>query len=53
MSQRTALILFIAAGVGIGVGVLTIFAEKSYPKAVIASVFAAGGCTMELHNLID
>ncbi|WP_190174849.1 hypothetical protein [Streptomyces mirabilis] len=53
MSQRTALILFIAAGVGIGIGVLTFFAEKSYPKAVVAGVLAAWGCTVGLHNLID
>ncbi|MDK1349091.1 hypothetical protein QNO09_38785 [Streptomyces sp. 378] len=33
LSQRTALILFIALGVGSGV--LTFFAEKSYPKAVL------------------
>nr|WP_167752296.1 hypothetical protein [Streptomyces sp. S501] len=34
MSQRTALILFIAvsAGIGIGIGMLTFFAEKSYPR---------------------
>ncbi|GHD81095.1 hypothetical protein GCM10010317_103930 [Streptomyces mirabilis] len=53
LSQRTALILFIAAGVGIGIGVLTFFAEKSYPKAVVAGVLAAWGCTVGLHNLID
>lgn len=53
LSQRTALILFIAAGVGIGIGVLTFFAEKSYPKAVLAGVIAAGGCTVGLHSLID
>ncbi|GAA2331277.1 hypothetical protein GCM10010246_13040 [Streptomyces cuspidosporus] len=53
LSQRTALILFIAVVSGIGVGVLTFFAEKSYPKAVLAGVIAAGGCTVGLHNLID
>ena len=53
LSQRTALILFIAIVVGIGFGVLTFFAEKSYPKAVIAGVIAAGGCTVGLHSLID
>ncbi|MEH0400677.1 hypothetical protein QA789_34435 [Streptomyces sp. B21-088] len=55
MSQRTALILFIAvsAGIGIGIGMLTFFAEKSYPKAVIAGVIAAAGCTAGLHSLID
>ncbi|MFF0451667.1 hypothetical protein ACFYT4_35860 [Streptomyces sp. NPDC004609] len=52
MSQRTALILFIAVGVGVGFGVLTFFAEKSYPKAVIAGVLAAGCCTVGLHSLI-
>jgi hypothetical protein len=51
LSQRTALILFIA--VGIGIGVLTFFAEKSYPKAVLAGVLATGGCTAGLHSLID
>lgn len=55
LSQRTALILFIAvsAGIGIGIGMLTFFAEKSYPKAVIAGVIAAAGCTAGLHSLID
>lgn len=53
LSQRTALILFIAVGVGIGFGVLTFFAEKSYSKAVIAGVVAAAGCTVGLHSLID
>ncbi|MDN3297240.1 hypothetical protein QWM81_24990 [Streptomyces ficellus] len=53
MSQRTALILFIAVVVGIGVGVLTFFAEKSYPKAVLAGVVAAAACTVGLHSLID
>lgn len=53
LSQRTALILFIAVVVGIGIGVLTFFAEKSYPKAALASLLAIGGCTVTLHNLID
>lgn len=53
LSQRTALILFIAVVSGIGIGVLTFFAEKSYPKAVIAGVIAAGGCMVGLHSLID
>lgn len=53
LSQRTALILFIAVSVGIGFGVLAFFAEKSYPKAVLAGVIAAGGCTVGLHSLID
>jgi hypothetical protein len=53
LSQRTALILFIAVSAGIGIGMLTFFAEKSYPKAVIAGVIAAAGCTAGLHSLID
>ncbi|TVL90243.1 hypothetical protein [Streptomyces sp. SAJ15] len=53
LSQRTALILFIAVVIGIGIGVLTFFAEKSYPKAVLAGVLAAGACTVGLHSLID
>lgn len=53
LSQRTALILFMAVGIGIGIGVLAFFAEMSYPKAVIAGVFAAAGCTVGLHTLID
>ncbi|MFI8170929.1 hypothetical protein ACIGAN_31935 [Streptomyces sp. NPDC085931] len=52
LSQRTTLILFIAVVSGIGIGVLTFFAEKSYPKAVLAGVIAAGGCTVGLHSLI-
>ncbi|WP_086559291.1 hypothetical protein [Streptomyces africanus] len=53
LSQRTALILFIAVATGIGIGVLTFFSGKSYPKAVIAGVVAVGGCAAGLHNLID
>lgn len=53
LSQRTALILFIAVSAGIGIGMLTFFAEKSYPKAVIAGVITAAGCTAGLHSLID
>ncbi|MFF9365013.1 hypothetical protein [Streptomyces griseoluteus] len=53
MSQRTALILFTAVVSGVGIGVLTFFAETSYPKAVLAGVLAAGGCTVGLHSLID
>ncbi|MFJ9574761.1 hypothetical protein ACIRQF_00015 [Streptomyces sp. NPDC101191] len=53
LSQRTALILFIAVVSSIGIGVLTFFAEKSYPKAVLAGVLAAGACTVGLHSLID
>ncbi|MEV6162284.1 hypothetical protein AB0L71_10195 [Streptomyces sp. NPDC052052] len=51
LSQRTALIRFMA--VGIGIGVLTFLSEKSCLKAVIAGVAAAGTCTVGLHNLID
>ncbi|MFE3865502.1 hypothetical protein ACFXPT_34505 [Streptomyces goshikiensis] len=53
LSQRTALILFIAVGIDIGIAVLTFFAEKSYPKAVLAGVLAAGACAVGLHSLID
>jgi hypothetical protein len=42
LSQRTALILFIAVVSRIGIGVLIFFAEKSHPKAVLAGVIAAG-----------
>lgn len=52
LSQRTALILFISAVVGVGVGVLTFLAKDSYPEAVLAGLFAAGACTGGLHNLI-
>ncbi|MGP3777168.1 hypothetical protein ACTWJ8_40670 (plasmid) [Streptomyces sp. SDT5-1] len=52
MSQRSALILFIGVVFGIGVGVLTFFAEKSYPAAVLAGVFAVGPATAGLHRLI-
>lgn len=52
LTQRTALILFMAVGIGIGFGVLTFFAEKSYPKAVLAGVLATEGRTVGLHNLI-
>ena len=53
LSQRTALILFVAIVGGIGIGVLTFFAEKSYPKAVLAGIGAAVACTMGLNTLIE
>lgn len=53
LSQRTALILFIAAAIGVGIGVLTFVAKKSYPDAVIAGFLTAGTCTAGLHNMID
>lgn len=51
-SLRTAVILFMAAVVGVGVGVVTYFAKRSYPEAVLAGLFTAGACTAGLHNLI-
>jgi hypothetical protein len=53
LSQRTALILYIAVSAGVAIGVLTFFAKKSYPDAVLAGIFAAGACTVGLHNLIE
>ncbi|MEU6102738.1 hypothetical protein [Streptomyces flaveolus] len=53
LSVRTTLILFIAIAAGTGIGVLTFFAEKSVPKAIIAGVFAAAGCMAGLHSLIE
>lgn len=53
LSQRTALIFFIAIVGGIGIGVLTFFAEKSYPKAFLAGIGAAAVCTAGLHTLIE
>ncbi|MEU0203267.1 hypothetical protein ABZ302_31160 [Streptomyces sp. NPDC006237] len=44
------MLLFIA--VGVGLGVLTFFAEKSYLRAVIAGVVVAGACAVGLHKLI-
>ncbi|MFJ8787412.1 hypothetical protein [Streptomyces sp. NPDC102476] len=52
MTQRTALILFMAVAIGVGIGVLTFFVNRSYPGAVIAGVLAAGACTKGLDNLI-
>lgn len=53
LSQRTALILFIAVVIGVSAGVLTFFAEKSYPKAALAGLLTTGGCMVGLHSLID
>ncbi|MEU0853523.1 hypothetical protein ABZ387_37290 [Streptomyces flaveolus] len=53
LSQRTTLILFIALVAGIGIGVLTFFVEKSYPKAVIAGIGTAALCAKGLHELIE
>ncbi|MFE9738577.1 hypothetical protein [Streptomyces sp. NPDC006477] len=52
LSQRTALILFMALCAGIGIGVLTFLAKRSYPEAVIAGVLPAGACAMGLHNVV-
>ncbi|MGA5454405.1 hypothetical protein ACPCVO_48355 [Streptomyces umbrinus] len=53
MSQRTALILFIAVVTGVGFGVITFLAKKSYPDAVRDGLFVAAACAVGLHNLID
>jgi hypothetical protein len=53
LSQRTALILFMAIATGIGIGVLTFLSETSYPKAVLAGICAAATCTMGLNTLIE
>jgi hypothetical protein len=52
LSQRTALILFMALCAGIGIGVLTFLAKKSYPEAVIAGVLTTGACAVGLHNVV-
>ncbi|PKW12481.1 hypothetical protein SAMN05428944_0245 [Streptomyces sp. 1222.5] len=52
LSQRTALILFIAVVGGIGVG-LTFLSEKSYPTAYLAGIGGAAACTAGLHQLIE
>ncbi len=53
LPQRTALILFISVAVGVGIGVLTYFANRSYPGAVLAGVFATAACTKGLDSLIS
>ncbi|UKL07422.1 hypothetical protein [Streptomyces sp. NBU3104] len=53
LSQRTALILFIAVTAGGVIGVLTFLLDKSYWAAALASAAAFGCCTVELNKLID
>ncbi|NEB03754.1 hypothetical protein [Streptomyces sp. SID13726] len=53
LSQRTALILFMAIATGIGIGILTFASETSCPKAVLAGICAAAACTMGLNTLIE
>ncbi|MEU1434475.1 hypothetical protein ABZ438_10295 [Streptomyces sp. NPDC005786] len=53
LSQRTALILFIAVAIGVGVGVLTFFAEKPCPKAALARLLTTEACVVRPHKLID
>lgn len=53
LSQRAALILFMAVSIGVGVGVLTLFAGNHPAMAVIAGLMASAGSARELHNLID
>ncbi|MFE1545749.1 hypothetical protein ACFW61_35550 [Streptomyces microflavus] len=39
--------------IDIGAGVLTFFAEQSYPKAALTGLLTTGGCMVGLHSLID
>ncbi|MFF1736540.1 hypothetical protein [Streptomyces sp. NPDC058247] len=52
LSLRTAVILFMAAATGIGIGALTFATTKSYPEAVRNGLIAAGASTVGLHSLI-
>nr|WSS73247.1 hypothetical protein OG491_35620 [Streptomyces sp. NBC_01175] len=52
LTQRTTLILFIALCVGVGVGVLSFFANKPYPEAVITGMLIAGACAVGLHSVM-
>ncbi|WP_333737259.1 hypothetical protein [Streptomyces sp. IBSBF 2806] len=45
--------MFISVAVGVGIGVLTYFANRSYPGAVLAGVFATAACTKGLDSLIS
>ncbi|MGW2137729.1 hypothetical protein ACWCW2_17185 [Streptomyces sp. NPDC001773] len=42
-----------AVSIGVGVGVLTLFAGNHPAMAVIAGLMASAGSARELHNLID
>ncbi|WP_432168162.1 hypothetical protein [Streptomyces sp. bgisy031] len=52
LSLRTAVILFMAAATGVGIGALTFVTTKSYPEAIRSGLFAAGACAVGLHTLI-
>lgn len=52
LSLRSSVLLLIAALIGIGVGVLTVFAGQPVPTAIIAGGGAAGASLMALEKLI-
>ncbi|MFC8536720.1 MULTISPECIES: hypothetical protein [Streptomyces] len=52
LSQRAALILFMAVVIGIGIGVLTYSSERSLAKATFAGLLASGASVPVLHSLI-
>ncbi|QEV21644.1 MULTISPECIES: hypothetical protein [Streptomyces] len=52
LSQRTALILLMAAFFSTVVGVLTLLSTGGTAGALLAGLAAFGGCTIGLHSLI-
>ncbi|MBM4487804.1 hypothetical protein MWT96_24690 (plasmid) [Prescottella equi] len=52
LSLRSAVLLLIAALIGIGVGVLTVFAGQPVATAIIAGGGAGGASLMALEKLI-
>ncbi len=52
LSQRAALILFMAVVIGVSIGALTYSSERSLPKATLAGLLAAGASIAVLHSLI-
>ncbi|GHH57480.1 hypothetical protein [Streptomyces candidus] len=52
LSIHTALVLLMAAFIGVVVGVLTFYARQSIPEALLAGLASTGLCIASLRNMI-
>ncbi|MGW2267503.1 hypothetical protein [Streptomyces sp. SCA2-2] len=53
LSQRTALISFMAVSIGVGIGLPTFFVRNHPAVAVVVGLTATAGSAKGLHSLID
>ncbi|WLQ38377.1 hypothetical protein P8A18_33150 (plasmid) [Streptomyces castrisilvae] len=52
LSQHAALILTMAVVIGVSIGALTYSSERSFAKAPLAGLLAAGASVAVMHSLI-